>query len=69
MGEMIIVPSHYWSVIHGRAMGEVLRDEEGVQTLREVGKSMSWLMKSLDYAKNNVEQPVKEERKWTHFIR
>lgn len=69
LGEMIIVPSHYWSVIHGRAMGEVLRDEEGVQTLREVGKSMSWLMKSLDYAKNNVEQPVKEERKWTHFIR
>ncbi len=69
LGEMIIVPSHYWSVIHGRRPGEVLQDEEGVQTLREAGKSMVWLMKSLDHAKNAVEKPEKEERKWTHFIR
>ena len=39
------------------------------QTLREAGKSMAWLMKSLDHAKDTVEKPEKEERKWTHFIR
>lgn len=69
LGEMIIVPSHYWSVIHGRTKGEVLQDEEGVQTLQEAGKSMAWLMKSLEYSKTVIERPEKEERKWTHFVR
>ena len=69
LGEMIIVPSHYWSVIHGRNPGEVLLDSEGIQTVREVGKSMTWLMKSLDHAKNVIEKPEREEREWTHFIR
>ena len=69
LGEMIIVPSHYWSVIHGRNPGEVLLDSEGIQTVREVGKSMAWLMKSLDHTKNVIEKPEREEREWTHFIR
>ena len=69
LGEMIIVPSHYWSVVHGRRPGEVLQDEEGIQTIREVGKSMAWLMKSLAAARGKVERPEREERKWTHFIR
>lgn len=69
LGEMLIVPSHYWSVIHGRIAGEVLKDEEGVQTLYEVGRSMAWLMKTLEFSKNAIEKPEKEERKWTHFVR
>lgn len=41
--EMIIATSNYWNVIHGRAAGEVNKDDEGKQIMRVLGKNMAWL--------------------------
>jgi multimeric flavodoxin WrbA len=43
--QMLVPTSNYWSVIHGRAPGEVGQDEEGKQTMRLLGRNMAWLLK------------------------
>jgi multimeric flavodoxin WrbA len=44
---MIIPGSTYWNVGFGKDIGEVLHDEEGIRTIREFGKNLSWLIKKL----------------------
>lgn len=67
IGEMFMASSSYWNVIHGRMPGEALQDEEGVQTMRVLGKNMAFLIKSID--KNKDSLPEKEEKIMTNFIR
>lgn len=45
----IIVPgSSYWNFAFGRNPGEVLNDEEGMQTMKTLGENMAWLLKKID---------------------
>jgi multimeric flavodoxin WrbA len=45
--EMIIPGSSYWNFGIGRLPGEVLKDEEGINTMETLGKNMAWLLKKL----------------------
>jgi multimeric flavodoxin WrbA len=47
INEMIIPGSSYWNIGIGRQPGEVNNDEEGVQTMKNLGKNMAWLMKKV----------------------
>lgn len=47
IGQMIVVGSSYWNIGIGRDPGEVLKDEEGVRTMRDLGRNMAWLMKKI----------------------
>lgn len=67
--EMLIPTSNYWSVIHGREAGEVLRDEEGVQIMTVLGENMAWLMKLVESGKEKVAEPPKSEKRYMNFIR
>jgi multimeric flavodoxin WrbA len=42
---MIVPGSSYWNIGIGRAKGEVEQDEEGLETMRDLGKNMAWLLK------------------------
>lgn len=44
---MIIPGSTYWNIGIGRQPGEVNSDAEGVQTMKNLGKNMAWLMKRI----------------------
>ena len=44
---MPISSSQYWNSIHGREPGEVLQDEEGLQTIRVLARNMSFLIKAI----------------------
>lgn len=66
--EMLMPTSNYWNVIHGRAPGEVLQDEEGVQIMRVLGKNMAWLLKLAENGKN-IPAPEQERKIFTNFIR
>jgi multimeric flavodoxin WrbA len=44
---MIIPGSSYWNIGIGRQAGEVNNDAEGVQTMKNLGKNMAWLMKKI----------------------
>jgi multimeric flavodoxin WrbA len=46
-GHMIIPGSSYWNLGVGRNPGEVMKDEEGLATFRDLGLNMAWLMKKL----------------------
>ncbi len=47
INEMIIPGSSYWNIGIGREKGEVLKDEEGMKTMRVLGENMAWLLQKI----------------------
>lgn len=45
--QMITVGSSYWNIGVGREIGEVEKDQEGLNTMSTLGKNISWLLKRL----------------------
>ena len=66
---MPIASSQYWNEVHGHISDDVLKDEEGMQTMRVLGKNMAFLIKSIALGKEQFGLPEKETRVFTHFIR
>jgi multimeric flavodoxin WrbA len=48
ISQMIIPGSSYWNVGVGLKKGDVLKDEEGLETMATLGKNMAWLIKHLN---------------------
>ncbi len=48
ISEMIIPGSSYWNIGIGREIGDVERDEEGIQTMKTLGQNMAWLLKKIN---------------------
>lgn len=67
--EMLLPTANYWSVIHGRAGGEVQQDDEGKQIMRVLGKNMAWLLQLVEFGRGEVPEPVKEPKVMMNFIR
>ena len=67
---MFCIGSTYWNNIHGGAPGEALKDEEGLQTMRNLGRNMAYILKCMDLGKDNGVIPPKPEKTYkTSFIR
>ena len=65
-----LVTSRYWNMVHGSNPEDVLKDEEGVQIMKELGRNMAWLLKSIDAGKQaGVTQPDAKQKVYTNFIR
>ena len=45
ISQMIVPGSSYWNLGIGRAIGDVEQDEEGLETMRTLGRNMAWLLK------------------------
>jgi multimeric flavodoxin WrbA len=45
--QMVMPGASYWSLGIGRDPGDVLKDEEGIQTMKILGQNMAWLLKKL----------------------
>jgi multimeric flavodoxin WrbA len=45
--QMVMPGSSYWSLGMGRDIGDVLKDEEGLLTMKTLGQNMAWLMKKV----------------------
>jgi multimeric flavodoxin WrbA len=45
IGEMFVVGSSYWNIGIGREPGDVEKDAEGVDTMKDLGRNMAWLLK------------------------
>lgn len=67
--EMLVPTSNYWNVIHGTKPGEAVKDEEGIQIMRVLGRNMAWLMKLVENGKGTVAEPEKEPKVYTSFVR
>lgn len=47
IGQMIIPGSSYWNMGFGHEKGEVKSDDEGMETMKNLGMNMAWLMKKI----------------------
>ena len=69
-GEMPIASSRYWNMVHGNNAEEVLRDEEGLQVMRVLGRNMAFLIRAIAREREAAGLPETEpQRIATNFIR
>ncbi len=47
ISEMVIAGSRYWNLGIGEQAGEVLEDDEGLETMRVLGDTMAWVVQKL----------------------
>lgn len=67
---MPVVPSQYWSIAHGTDPGEVNKDEEGMQTMRQLGLNMAFMIKAIQMGLQQFGSPkIQEPLVETHYIR
>jgi len=66
---MPVAPSQYWNEVHGHSPDDVKKDEEGLQTMRVLGRNMAFLIKSIALGKERYGLPEKEPRVFTNFVR
>jgi multimeric flavodoxin WrbA len=45
--QMIVPGSIYWNLGVGRGVGDVQEDEEGIETMKVLGKNMAWIIKKV----------------------
>jgi multimeric flavodoxin WrbA len=45
--EVLLVGSTYWNMAYGKDVGDVLKDEEGMKNMKNLGQNMAWLMKKI----------------------
>ena len=68
--EMPVVSSRYWNAVHGAKPEDVLQDEEGLFTMRELGRNMAYLLKCLEAGKSaGIPIPELLPKPFTNFIR
>ena len=67
--EMPIVSSRYWNMVHGHSPEDVMKDEEGVQIMRILGRNMAFLIRAIAAERERNGLPEKEVTRYTNFIR
>ncbi len=67
INQMPVVSSSYWNMVHGNTPEEVRQDAEGLQTMRNLGQNMAWLMQCIE--RSGLPAPENERGAFTNFIR
>ncbi len=70
ISDMIVPGSQYWNATHGNTHEEVMKDEEGLQTMRRLGTNIAWILKCIEAGREKgITLPPREKRARTSFIR
>ena len=70
ISQMPIVSSRYWNMVHGSNAQQVQLDEEGLLTMRILGRNMAYILRCQEAAKKaGVPMPKLETPVFTNFIR
>lgn len=70
INQMPVVSSTYWNMVHGSCAEDVKQDLEGLQTMRNLGRNMAWMLKCIQAGKEKgIEAPAAERGSRTNFIR
>lgn len=65
ISSMPIVSSTYWNEVHGFEASDVEDDLEGLQTMRNLGRNMAFLVKAISARKDEI--PAQERGVFTNF--
>ena len=68
ISSMPIASSTYWNEVHGYTAADVERDKEGLQTMRNLGRNMAFLIKAIGAAKAKDGLPEQERNVFTSFL-
>ena len=66
---MPIASSTYWNEVHGFTADDVELDLEGLQTMRNLGRNVAFLVRSIALGREQFGVPAQERGAATHFIR
>ena len=64
---MAVASSTYWNEVHGFTAADVEKDLEGLQTMRNLGRNVAFLVKAVALAKDAIGLPRKERGAFTSF--
>ena len=64
---MPIATSTYWNQVHGFTSEDVKKDLEGLQTMRNLGRNMAFLIRAIAEEKARTGLPNVEEDAFTSF--
>lgn len=67
ISSMPVVSSTYWNEVHGFTAEDVEADLEGLQTMRNLGANMAFLIKAIDVASASSGLPQQERGVFTNF--
>ena len=69
ISNMPVASGSYWNMIHGGKPVEAAQDLEGIRTVRNAAKNMTFLMRSIAMGKETIGLPEPEPKVFTNFIR
>ena len=64
---MPVASSSYWNQVHGFSAGDVEKDLEGLQTMRNLARNMAFLIRAIGEAKAAHGLPAQEHEFFTSF--
>ncbi len=64
---MPVASSTYWNQVHGFTAEDVKKDLEGLQTMRNLARNMSFMIRAINDAKEKYGLPVVEREYFTSF--
>lgn len=67
ISNMPIATSSYWNEVHGKVREDVEKDLEGLQTMRNLGRNMAFLIKAIALGKEKYGLPQVELKEHTNF--
>ncbi len=67
ISNMPVAASTYWNQVHGFTAEDVKKDLEGLQTMRNLARTMSFMIKAFEEAKKTGGYPEEETAVFTSF--
>lgn len=64
---MPVASSTYWNQVHGFTADDVRKDSEGLQTMRNLARNMTFMIRAIADAKEKYGLPEAEHRSFTSF--
>ena len=67
ISSMPVASSTYWNQVHGFGADDVRKDAEGLQTMRNLARNMSFMIRAINEAKEKYGLPELERGAFTSF--
>jgi flagellin-specific chaperone FliS len=64
---MPVASATYWNMVHGFTQADVEKDLEGLQTMRNLARNMSFMIKAIAEEKDKHGYPESEHDNFTSF--
>ena len=68
IANMVMVGSQYWPMVFGAEASDLSEDEEGLQTMRTLGRNFAWILKAIEAANSQIPQAEAPSLR-TNFVR